>query len=131
MRVADVYELLGPPLASRPEKGKERWCYGKQPLIQEGGGHVEGSALVRPTCVVFDDNERVLEVTGDISVSIRKGVSASDVLELLGDPRDRVPVASMTLHYTRPGGERLFRSRIVAVSRDGRVSDVISYQFYD
>jgi hypothetical protein len=131
MRIEDVYALLGPPLASRPEDSRERWCYDEHRLPQSDDAHVLGDALNSLNCAVFDETKLVLKVTGDELGSIRKGMTEEEVLELLGEPRRRVPAASLTLHYTRPGGAGLFRARIVAVSRDRHVSDVISYRFYD
>jgi outer membrane protein assembly factor BamE (lipoprotein component of BamABCDE complex) len=131
MKIEGVYALLGPPLDSRPEDSRERWCYDEQPLTRRDGAYALRDALSSPNCVVFDEAKRVLAVTGDELGSIRKGMAAEEVLELVGEPHRRVPAASLTLHYSRPGGDGLFRGRIVAVSRDRRVSDVISYQFYD
>jgi outer membrane protein assembly factor BamE (lipoprotein component of BamABCDE complex) len=131
MSVDQVYELLGPPLETRRETVPERWCYGEPPLEVDGSAHIVRNFFQKPPCVLFDQAGFVIEVRGDGIEGIRSGMSTHEVLDLLGEPRHRAPAVAQTLHYTRPGGNGLFRGRIVAVDASGRVSDVIRYHFYD
>ncbi len=131
MEVEEVYSLLGQPLAVRKENSPERWCYGEAGVVRKGGAVVVENFLSPARCVLFNEAGEVLEVTGEGLAAIQQGMAHGEVLELLGEPHRRSPGAAMTLHYTTPGGEGLFRCRSVAVDSRSRVSDVISYQFYD
>ena len=131
MDVDQVYKLLGPPLETRGETVPERWCYGEPPLEVDGSTHVFRSFFQRSPCVLFDQAGSVIEVRGDGIEEVRLGMSTQEVFDLLGEPRRRASAVARTLHYTRPGGNGLFRGRIVAVDASDRVSDVIRYHFYD
>jgi outer membrane protein assembly factor BamE (lipoprotein component of BamABCDE complex) len=131
MELAEVYSLLGEPLAVRQEDSPERWCYGEAPMVRKGSTFVVQSFFRTPRCVSFSEAGVVLTVSGEGMAAIQEGMTAEEVLQLLGEPDRRGPAASRTLHYTSPGGEGLFRARIVAVDTSNRVSKVISYQFYD
>jgi len=131
MAVEDVYSLLGRPLGSREEDSLERWCYGEAPIVRKGTAYVVEDLFRTPRCVSFTEAGVVHRVTGDGMAAVDKGMTAVEVLQLLGEPDRRAPAAARTLHYSEPGGDGLFRARIVAVDASNRVSDVISYQFYD
>lgn len=131
MHIEDVHELLGEPLLSRQEDAPERWCYGEIPMMRRGSSFVVDNVFQPPRCVFFDDAGVVIRVTGNEMETIQQGMNARAVRELVGEPSRRTPAAALTLHYSQPGGEGLFRGRIVVLDRDRRVSDVISYQFYD
>lgn len=131
MELQEVYVLLGQPLGFRPEDSPERWCYGEGEMHRRGGGYVVENFLSPPNCVLFDETGAVLSVTGNKVARVAKGMTAQEVLRFLGQPGRRKPASAVTLHYTAPGGEGLFRGRIIAVDAHNRVSDVISYQFYD
>lgn len=132
MALDEVYSILGKPLAVRREPVPERWCYDEAAMVRgDGGEFVVGDFLRAPPCVLFDRERRVLDITGAGMAQVALGMTADEVLELLGEPARRSLASVMTLHYTAPGGEGLFRARIVAVNAAGTVSDVISYQFYD
>jgi outer membrane protein assembly factor BamE (lipoprotein component of BamABCDE complex) len=133
MEVEEVYSLLGEPLAMRQEDSRPKWCYGevgsadgagRKPLVFRG-------FLAEPRCVVFDNDSTVARVTGDGMTVIKQGMTETDVLTHLGEPQRRNAAVSVTLHYTEPGGEGLFRGRIVAIDDSKRVADIFSYQFYD
>jgi outer membrane protein assembly factor BamE (lipoprotein component of BamABCDE complex) len=131
MDIAEVYSLLGEPLAVRQENSPERWCYGEAPMVRKGSTFVFENFFRGARCVSFDEAGVVLKVTGEGMAAIQEGMTAQEILKLLGEPDGRAPAAARTLHYTTPGGEGLFRARIVAVDTDNRVSKAISYQFYD
>lgn len=131
MNLQEVYSLLGQPLGVRPENSPERWCYCDAEVLRKDGGLVVENFLSPSPCVLFDEKGKVLRVNGAKVAPVTKGMTAKEVLRLLGQPKSRKPASVMTLHYTAPGGEGLFRARIVAVDSHNRVSDVISYQFYD
>jgi len=130
MKLQEVYSLLGQPLGIRPEDSPERWCYSEVEVLRKDEGFVVENFLSPSQCVLFDEKGKVLRVTG-ARTAVTKGMTTKEVLHLLGQPKNRKPASVMTLHYTAPGGEGLFRGRIVAVDSQNRVSDVISYQFYD
>lgn len=131
MELQEVYALLGQPLGFRPENSPERWCYGNAEILREGQRFIVEDFLSPPQCVLFDETGTVLGTTGAKMARISKGMSAKEVLRVLGQPDRRKPASVMTLHYTTPGGEGLFRGRIVAIDARNRISDVISYEFYD
>lgn len=131
MELQEVYALLGQPLGFRPENSPERWCYGSVEAPRRGQRFTFEQSLAPPRCVLFDEAGAVIRTTGAKTVNVRKGMAAKEVLQLLGQPDRRKPASIMTLHYTAPGGEGLFRGRIVAIDVRNRVSDVISYEFYD
>ena len=62
---------------------------------------------------------------------IHHGMTADQVLEILGEPSRRDGPVAMTLHYSSPGGDGEFRARIVAIDPQDRVCDIIAYQFFD
>lgn len=131
MPVAEVYGLLGRPLATRQEDGKARWCYGEEPMRRRGSTYTVNH-LFRPSrCVLFDQAGRVVETTGENMDSIGVGMTNEEVLGVMGEPCYRATATDQTLHYSRPGGEGLFRARIVGLDADRHVSEVISYQFFD
>lgn len=131
MEIGEVYALLGQPLATREEDSPERWCYGEAPMLREGSTYVVANAFSSPPCVLFNEAGLVIASTGGGLEAIQRGMTAGEVLELVGEPVRSAPAAALTLHYSQPGGEGLFRGRIVAFDADRRVSDVISYQFSD
>jgi|GEM_PF-1579828 len=131
MAVEDVYSLLGRPLGVREEDSPERWCYGGSPVVRKGTTYVVKDFFRTPRCVSFTESGVVLRATGDGMSVVDKGMSAEEVLQLLGEPDRRAPAATRTLHYSEPGGDGLFRARIVALDARNRVSDIVTYQFYD
>lgn len=131
MGLNEVYSLLGRPLAERQEASPAQWCFGESTMIRKGSAYVLENFLSAPRCVAFDETGVVLKATGSEMADIRPGMTAEQILVLLGEPDRRSPAAAITLHYTTPGGEGLFRGRIVAVDAKNRVSDVISYEFHD
>lgn len=131
MELRQVYALLGQPLGFRLEDSPERWCYGEEGVRKRSKGFAVEYSLAPPNCVLFDEKKTVIRVTGNKLTSITMGMSARDVLRLIGVPDRRKPGSAMTLHYTVPSGEGLFRARIVAVDKDHHVSNVIKYEFYD
>jgi len=131
MGLEDVYSLLGHPLGVREEDSPERWCYGEATMVREGSTYIFEDFFRTPRCVSFNEAGVVLRVTGEGMAAIQEGMTAEEVLQLLGEPDRRGPAAAMTLHYSEPGGEGLFRARIVTVDARNRVSDIVTYQFYD
>jgi len=131
MAVEDVYALLGQPLGVREEDSLERWCYGEAPMVRKGNTYIVEGFFRTPRCVAFTEAGVVVKATGDGMADVEKGMTAEEVLQILGEPDRRAPAAARTLHYSEPGGDGLFRARIVAVDARNRVSDVISYHFYD
>jgi outer membrane protein assembly factor BamE (lipoprotein component of BamABCDE complex) len=127
----DVYSLVGQPLATRQENSPERWCYGEPTMVRDGSTYVFQDFFGTPRCVFLSEAGVVLRATGDRMEEIHEGMTTDEVLERLGKPDRRSPAAAKTLHYTEPGGDGLFRARIVAVDARNRVSNVVSYQFYD
>lgn len=131
MDIAQVFALLGEPLSTREEDAPERWCYGEAPLAATNSTFVASDVFHQLPCVLFSEGSLVIRTTGESMDAIRQGMTAGEVLEVLGEPTHRASTAAQTLHYTRPAGEGLFRGRIIALDEDGRVSEVISYQFHD
>ena len=131
MAVEDVYSLLGRPLGIREEDSLERWCYGEAPMVRKGTTYVIEDLFRTPRCISFTEAGFVLRATGDGMAVVDKGMTAEEVLQLLGEPDRRAPAATRTLHYSEPGGDGLFRARIVALDASNRVSDIVTYQFYD
>lgn len=131
MSIDRVYALLGQPLSTRQEDIPEEWCYGESPLSVRGSAFVVQEVFRESRCVQFNEAGQVIAVTGDGMDAIQHKMTAQEVLGLLGEPTRRGSTVVQTLHYTQSGGEGLFRGRIVALNGSGRVSDVISYQFYD
>ncbi len=131
MGLGELQSLLGEPLASRPENSPASWCYGKEAVVRSGRTVVIEDILRAPRCVFFDSAKLVLRTSGEGMSAIQPGMTAAQVVTLLGEPSRRASPAFTTLHYTEPGGEGLFRARIVALDVDGRISDVISYEFHD
>lgn len=131
MPVAEVYALLGRPLATRREGGVQRWCYSPADMRQRDSSDTRAANSILDSCVRFDKAGLAIDVSGEHLDRIRPGMTTDDVLALLGEPARRIPPAHETLHYSQPGGEGLFRARIVALDEHRRISEVISYQFYD
>ncbi|HYH45335.1 MAG TPA: hypothetical protein VEG34_06570 [Thermoanaerobaculia bacterium] len=131
MEIQEVYALLGQPLSFRPENSSERWCYGEAEAHRKGNVYVVENFLSVPHCILFDENGMVDGVTGDKLSRLTKGMTQQEVLGLLGQPSSRQPAISMTLHYTLPGGDGLFRWRTVAVDSHKRVNKIIIDEFYD
>jgi outer membrane protein assembly factor BamE (lipoprotein component of BamABCDE complex) len=131
MGLAEVYSLLGRPLVVRQEASPAQWCFGESTFVRKDGAYVLEDFLSPPRCVVFDEIGVVLKTTGIGMAGIQPGMSAEQVLALLGEPDRRSPAVALTLHYTTPGGEGIFRGRIVAVNAKNRVSKVTSYEFHD
>lgn len=131
MGVNQVYALLGHPISVRREDSQEEWCFGEAEAVRKDGAYIYKHLLSPPSCVVFDATGSVVRTTGAELRSVRPGMSEEQVLVLLGKPDFRHPAAAMTLHYSAPGGDGLFRGRIVAIDAKNRVSEVIRYQFHD
>lgn len=131
MTAEEVHSLVGRPLGVRQEDSLERWCYGEAPLVREGTTYVVEDIFRTPRCVSFTEAGVVLRATGDGIEVVEKGMTAEEVLQLLGEPDSRAPAAARTLHYSEPGGDGLFRARIVALDASNHVSDIVTYQFYD
>jgi outer membrane protein assembly factor BamE (lipoprotein component of BamABCDE complex) len=131
MAVEDIYSLLGRPLGVREEDSPERWCYGGDPMVRRGGAYIVGDLFRTFPCVTFTEAGVVLKATGDGMAVVDKGMTAEEVLQLLGEPDRRAPAATRTLHYSEPGGDGLFRARVVALDANNSVSDILTYQFYD
>jgi len=134
MELEDVYSLLGEPLAVRRGVRPETWCYDEPAVVQTGafGNEYTVSGLFeRSPCVEFDSQHRVSAVSGRGMEDIGAGMTQAEVTAVLGEPLETYPPAVMTLHYSRPGGENLFRARIVKIDATNRVSDIVTYQFYD
>jgi outer membrane protein assembly factor BamE (lipoprotein component of BamABCDE complex) len=135
MELEDVYSLLGEPLAVRRGVRPETWCYDGPAVVQTGGAFrrefTVSGFFERSPCVEFDSQHRVSAVTGKGMELIRTGMTQAEVTAVLGEPLETYPAAVMTLHYSRPGGENLFRARIVKIDATNRVSDIVTYQFYD
>lgn len=131
MALSDVYALLGDPLSHREESSSERWCYDRQ-AVDGGAGRFTYNDFFEPrACVEFDTAGRVSEIAKTVQGRVRLRMTKDQVLTVLGSPIDRFPQVSQTLHYASPGGDGLFKARIVAIDREGRVAEVTSYQFYD
>jgi outer membrane protein assembly factor BamE (lipoprotein component of BamABCDE complex) len=131
MELDEVYSLLGQPLSARQEDSPERWCYGEPAISHTGGAVVYQNLFDKARCIQFSEAGTVLRTTGHRMEGIQEGMSSGEVLERLGRPDRRTPAAARTLHYTEPGGDGLFRARIIAVDARSRVSDVVSYEFFD
>ena len=134
MELEDVYSLLGEPLAVRRGVRPETWCYDGPAVVQTGALGREFTVsgfFERRACVEFDSQKRVSAVSGKGMESIRTGVTQADVTAVLGEPLETYPAAVMTLHYSRPGGENLFRARIVKIDATNLVSDIVTYELYD
>lgn len=129
--VATVYSLVGEPLLVRPEWSPTRWCYEGSPASRgPGGEHVVANIFTPPACVLFDERNLVSGVTGNPGV-VAPGLTTEAVRALLGEPSEVYPAVAKTLHYTAPGGDGLFRARVVALSEDDHVAEIVTYQFYD
>lgn len=74
---------------------------------------------------------RVVGTTGDDMDAVAPGMTDEEVLAAMGEPTYRAAATAQTLHYSKPGGEGLFRARIVRLDQDHRVSEVVSYRFFD
>lgn len=133
MKKEEVYALMGAPLGVREERELAEWCYDEKPMLERSplGQYVLANAFAPSPCVRFDSAGRVVEKTGEGLAAAAIGMTETQVLGLLGEPKRRSAAREMTLHYTEPGGDGKFRARIVALDSDNRVSDVISYEFYD
>lgn len=134
MELEDVYSLLGEPLAVRHGVRPETWCYDGPAVVQTGAFGSEFTVsgfFERSSCVEFDSQHRVSAFSGKRMKSLQTGMTQAEVTGVLGEPLDRYPAAVMTLHYSRPGGENLFRARIVKIDATNRVSDIVTYEFYD
>lgn len=130
MSVEEVHELLGEPLATRQENGKASWCYGEEPMSRRGSTYVVNHYF-RPSRCVFFDQARVFDTTGDEMDSVVSGMTREEVLTVMGEPSYRAVATNQTLHYSKPGGEGRFRARIVGLDQEHRVSEVVSYRFFD
>jgi outer membrane protein assembly factor BamE (lipoprotein component of BamABCDE complex) len=131
MALDAVYSVLGQPLTVRREASPATWCYGELAVARQDRADVIENFLKPQNCVLLNDAGQVIGVTGDRLASARLGMTTQDVLRLQGEPTRRKRSSVMTLHYSRPGGEGLFKARIVAIDAANRVSDVIVYQFHD
>ena len=134
MRLEEVHSLLGKPIAVRRGTRPETWCYGEPAIAQTGvlGNKFTVSRFFEPiSCVEFDSQKRVAVVSGKGMEGVRLSLPQDQVMSILGEPHAIYPASAMALHYSRPGGENLFRARIVEIGPDDRVSSVVRYQFYD
>jgi outer membrane protein assembly factor BamE (lipoprotein component of BamABCDE complex) len=131
MEIDQVHRLIGEPLAARQENGKAKWCYGKESMEQLGSTTVVNHLFCASRCVLLDETGKVVDTTGDDMEGVRSGMTSEEVLAALGEPSYRAAPTDQTLHYSKPGGEGLFRARIVGLGQDHRVSEVISYEFFD
>jgi len=131
MEIGEVHGLLGEPLATRQEDGRAKWCYGEEPMSRRGSTYVVNHVFRPSRCVLFDGAGKVVDTTGDDMGSVRPGMTGEEVLAALGEPSYQAAATDQTLHYSKPGGEGLFRARIVGLDENRRVSEVVSYQFFD
>ena len=100
-------------------------------MSRRGSTYTVNHLFRPPRCVLFDQAGRVVGTTGEDMDLIYPGMTNEEVLEVMGEPTYQVTATDRTLHYSRPGGDGLFRARIVGLDADRHVSEVISYQFFD
>lgn len=131
MKLSEVYDLLGKPIAVRQENLPERLCYEENSIVYTDTAFVIRNMFHMPRCVWVSSAGLVLKVTGTGMAAIKEGMQVAEVFRILGEPQEQFPESAITLHYTTPGGEGLFRGRIVSVDQNNQVSQVVSYEFYD
>jgi len=133
MKRQEVYSLLGEPLSVREERALGQWCYDEKPqMLRRALGQYVLEGPIEPSpCVLFDSEGRAVQKTGSHLDPTVVGMTESQVLELLGEPKRRAAAREVTLHYTEPNGDGKFHARIVAIDSTDRISDLISYEYYD
>jgi outer membrane protein assembly factor BamE (lipoprotein component of BamABCDE complex) len=125
MNSEEVYALLGPPLSIDSRAVLEMWLYDDSAAKLDAGTAVGSTNVV----VAFDASGRVVD--SDFFYKIGPGMTKDQVRKLLGEPLQITPARSVVLSYSRPGGEVVFRARVIELSAAGRVSRIVQYQFHD
>lgn len=128
MTTGEVQALLGAALIVSEDAFPETWYYQS----------VEPSKLL-PTfrldeprkAVEFDSEGKVTGIRGLGSVEVATGDAMSDVRRILGEPSTVVHKRARCAHYSRPPEFGRFRARILAISSDGRVTQIFAYDTYD
>jgi outer membrane protein assembly factor BamE (lipoprotein component of BamABCDE complex) len=123
----EVFTLLGPPLSTESRVIEEV-------LIYNGASAENGrAAKVKPVTakIVLGSDGRVSEIAYDSTGGARPGMSKGEILEVLGAPTRIERSSATSLSYSRPGGEVIFRGRVIEIGPDGRVHRLIRYEFHD
>lgn len=136
MTKSAVMASLGKPLEVRTQESNERWYYNDVKIQRSGlfGRKVNVSGMLGPEISVdFDEGDRVSRFSGEHleEKGLRKGLDKNEVNAALGPPLRRRPAYQEIFYYTDIGGEGLFKGRAVVFDSEGKIIEVVQYQFYD